>query len=271
MYAYDFEYDGRYLSEFGFLICEFDGSGGVNISPTGYNITFDKISRSRGRINGLIGTRYENCVECTFHICKDPDVYDDLEITQEEYREFVRWLNRHEFLPFRTINTKTKDPDVNTCYFNGSFNIGKIYIVDKLYGLELTLETDSPYGYGIPIEQEWTVSAGGTVSFINESDESRAIRPDMTITCNASGTLTITNSATLSTLEINNCTSGETFTIKGEEQIITSTFANHRVYNDFNFVFLTIGNSYEDKKNMLTFSLPCKVTMKYNPIIKDIP
>ena len=268
MYAYDFEYDGRYLSSFGFIICEFDGSGGINISPTGYNITFNKISRSRGRINSLIGTQYDGCVECTFHICKDPDAYDDLEITNDEYRELVRWLNRHEFLPFRTISTRA---DVNSCYFNGSFNIGKIYIVDKLYGLELSLITDAPYGYGIPIENKWTVSAGETVTLINESDDSMAIRPDMTIVCNASGTLTVTNALTMTTMEINNCTSGETFTILGEEQIITSSLPTHKVYNDFNYEFLTIGNTFESEKNVLTFSLPCTVTIKYSPIIKDIP
>ena len=270
MIACDFEYDGRLLSEFGFVLCSFDGAGGVETSPTGFQISFNKISRSRGRINSLIGTQYDGCVEATFQICKDPDKSIDGEISTEEYRELVRWLNRHEFLPFRTING-SPEPNDSTCYFNGSFNISKIFMADRLYGLELTLETDAPYGYGLPFERTWTVSAGGSITFPDNSDESRAIRPDMTIVCNAAGTLTIANAMTLSTMRIENCSSGETFTVKGEEQIIASSLATHKVYNDFNYVFLTIGNTFENRDNTLTFSLPCTVTIKYNPIIKDIP
>jgi len=270
MITCDFEYDGRLLSDFGYVLCSFDGSGGAETSPTGFDITFNKVSRSRGRVNSLIGTSYDGCVEGTFQICKDPDKYSDPEITIEEYRELARWLNRHAFLPFRTING-SPEPDANTCYFNGSFNIGKIYIADMLYGLELTLETDAPYGYGLPVERTWTVSAGGSVTLTDTSDESRAIRPDMEITCNASGTLTVANAMTLSTMRIENCTSGEKFTIKGEEQIIASSLATHKVFNDFNYVFLTIGNTFDNQDNIITFSLPCTVTIKYKPVIKDIP
>ena len=29
MFALDFEYDGRYLSDYGFIICDFNGSSGA--------------------------------------------------------------------------------------------------------------------------------------------------------------------------------------------------------------------------------------------------
>jgi hypothetical protein len=270
MYACDFEYDGHYLSDFGFVICTFGESGDLETLSTGYNITFNKVSRSRGRINSLTGTQYDGCVESTFQICKNTDDDDELEITQAEYRELVSWLNRHEFLPFRTISGST-EPDANTCYFNGSFNISKIYSEDKLYGLELTLETDAPYGYGVPYEHEWTVSAGESITFTDTSDESRSIRPDLTITCQASGALQITNAATLSTMRIENCVNGEIITIKGEEQIISSSLPAHKIYNDFNYEFLRIGHSFENRTNTISFSLPCKFKIKYTPIIKDIP
>lgn len=270
MIACDFEYDGKLLSEFGFVICDFNGSGGVDTSETGFNISFNKVSRSRGRVNSLIGTKYEGCVQSTFQICKDPSKNDDPEISQEEYRELVRWLNRHEFLPFRTINGSI-EPNETTCYFNGSFNIGKIYVADKLYGLELSLETDAPYGYGVPFENTWIVGAGGSITFTDMSDESRSIRPDLRIECNDSGTLTISNTTMLSTMRISNCTSGEIITVKGEEQIITSSNPEHKIYNDFNYEFLRVGNSYDRRKNVLVCSLPCMITIKYNPIIKDIP
>lgn len=271
MFACDFEYDGRLLSDFGFIICHFDGAGGIETEDTGYQITFDKVSRSRGMRNSLIGTKYESCVTTTFQICKNEDDVDDMEISTEEYRELVRWLNRHEFLPFRTINGADTEPDSTTCYFDGSFNIKKIYMADRLFGLELTLETNAPYGYGIPFEQTWNVSAGGTITFTDNSDESRSIRPDLTIVCRASGNLVITNSTTLCSMEINNCTNGETITVNGDAQIISTSLATHKIFNDFNYDFLTIGNTFDSGVNTLTFSLPCAFTLRYKPIIKDIP
>lgn len=270
MYASDFEYDGRLLSSFGFIICEFDGSGELNIAETGYDITFNKVTRNRGRKNGLVGTQYDECVQTTFQICKNPDEYENTEITNDEYRELVRWLNRHEFLKFRILS-EAAGLDRALCYFNASFNIEKIYVADILYGLALTVETDAPFGYGLPFEKEWNVGANGKITFVDFSDDSGYIRPEITITCKAAGTLRVVNETHDSTMQIKNCSVGEVIHIYGDTQIITSSVANHKIYNDFNYEFLKVGNTFASRRNVISISLPCTFKINYTPVIKDIP
>lgn len=58
MYATDFEYDGKKLSDMGFLICNFD-SNGLNVINTGSKITFNKVAMHSGKKYSLVGTKCE--------------------------------------------------------------------------------------------------------------------------------------------------------------------------------------------------------------------
>ena len=49
MYACDFEYDGQYLSDYGFIICNFNGSSDFDVVSAGSKITFNTVSRHRGK------------------------------------------------------------------------------------------------------------------------------------------------------------------------------------------------------------------------------
>lgn len=99
MRAIDFEYDNQYLSDYGFIICDFNFSSGANEVDAGSTITFNKISRHSGKRYGLSSTQYDECITTSFDICKNPDIYDpeDMEISNDEYRDIMRWLNRREF------------------------------------------------------------------------------------------------------------------------------------------------------------------------------
>lgn len=52
MRAIDFEYDNQYLSDYGFIICDFNFSSGANEVDAGSTITFNKISRHSGKRSG---------------------------------------------------------------------------------------------------------------------------------------------------------------------------------------------------------------------------
>lgn len=273
MYAIDFEYDGQYLSDYGFIICDFNASSGVIVADAGSKITFETVSRNRGKNYSLINTRYDQCVTTTFDICKNPDLfenYEDREISNDEYRDLMRWLNRREFLKFQVFDEDNIDRD--TCYFNASFNIEKIKIAEELYALRLIMETDKPFGYGQEQTITWTFSDVSISKILSDmSDEVGYIYPDMTITINQTGNLSIYNELQNCTMIINNCTVGEVITIKGNEQIISTTYDSHNIANDFNFEFMRIGNTIETRNNKISVSLPCKLVFRYSPIIKDTP
>lgn len=272
MYALDFEYDGHYLSDYGFIICDFDGSTGVQTASAGSNLTFNVASRRSGKKYGLIGTKYEERIQSVFHICKDPEKYDDMRISNADYRDLMRWLNRREFLKFKVIYPHKDDPSKVDCYFNASFNVGKITIGEILYGLELTMETDSPFGYGEEIVYYNVTDYYGSEHIVHDmSDEIGTSYISMTITCSSAGNLVIKNTTTDCTTIVNNCKAGEIISIDGDALTIASSDPLHKICRDFNFVFPTISNTFTQRENRIAVSLPCTLEIRYAPIIKDIP
>lgn len=104
MYALDFEYDDfssgkipRKLSDLGFTICNFDGGGDLETISAGSKITFNKVSMNHGRHSPLISTSYDECLECTFDICKDPQLSQSQSITRDEKQTIMRWLSCKSF------------------------------------------------------------------------------------------------------------------------------------------------------------------------------
>ena len=71
--------------------------------------------------------------------------YDNLEISIDELRSLSKWLNRKEFHKFKILSDEYLD-----IYFEASFNISKIELNGKIYGLELTLKTNRPFALQEP-------------------------------------------------------------------------------------------------------------------------
>lgn len=270
MYALDFEYDGQHLSDYGFIICDFDSSSGAMIATAGSKITFNTVSHRNGKKHGLVGSQYSECIQSTFDICKNPDINDDMWITNDEYRDLMRWLNRNEFLKLQIICED--DPDADPCFYEASFNVEKIKIGEILYGLRLSMETNKPFGYGQERCISWLFNDTAISHILrDESDEIGYIYPTLSIHCLADGDLLIRNDLTDCNMKIRNCRTGELITIYGDTQIIKTSYSTHKIYDDFNYDFFKIGNTISDRNNKISVSLPCKLDIKYRPIIKDAP
>ena len=63
MYACDFEYDGQYLSDYGFVICNLNGTSDFDTVSAGSRITFNTVSRHRGKMYSLTGTQYDDALQ----------------------------------------------------------------------------------------------------------------------------------------------------------------------------------------------------------------
>ena len=262
MKAYDFEYDGSNLSDKGLIICKFGSSGGIETISNGSKITFNKVSVLDGSKHHLVSTQYEDCLETTFQVCKNPCCGNDMEISSSEYRELTRWLSRKKFLKFKVLSK-----DYIDLYFEASFNISKIEISGKLCGLELEVVTNRPFALKEPrtvviknLEQN------GTYSLNDTSHEEGHIYPYTEITINQSGNLKIHNALEDRSTYIANCVAGEVITM--DYPIIQSSISSHNLHNDFNWNFFRVANTYEDRRNKLTISIPCTIKIKYSPIIK---
>lgn len=271
MRSLDFEYDGQRLSDYGFIVCDFSSGANISEVSAGSNISFEKIARNHGSKYSLIYTKYNECMTASFDICKNPDLYDEkeMEISGDEFRDIIRWLNRREFLRFRFISDEGMVADAETCYHNASFNISKLMLDEKVYGIRLKMETDMPYGYGSERVFSWSVtSENQSKTIIDTSDEVGYIYPTLIITCKQDCDLKITNESEECMSVIKNCKSGEVITMHGDTNIISTSYNSHDICDDFNYEFFRIGNDLTRVENIITISHPCDVVLKYSPIIK---
>ena len=262
----DFEYDGRYLSDYGFIVCDFNYADGANEVNVGSVLTFNKIPMNHGQTYGLSSSQYDECISATFDICKDPELFDlkHRVINEQEYISLVKWLNRKSF---HRLGLTDNFP---LCYFNASFNLSKIIINGELYGIRLTMETDKPFGYGETVSREITFTSTKTSCIIkNVSQELGYTYPRLKVECTENGNITITNTTTQSVVLLKNCVIGETIEINGDSQVIKTSSNAHKIANDFNYEFLSLKSDLDDGRNTIE-ATPCKLIIEYEPVIKNI-
>ena len=261
MNAYNFEYDGIQLRDLSYMICSFD-SEGLQTIGNGSQITFHTVPAACGLKQEQVGSEYTECLEAVFQICKNPCEFDDVTISPEELRFFMKWLNRREYHKFKLLEEGYYD-----IYFEASFQISKIEYCGNICGLELTMQTNRPHALQDPrtITIE-TTAANEKKTMIDTSDEEGYLYPHMEIRILNSGTLNISNSLDNRILSIAGCTTGEIITL--DYPMIQSSLASHNIQKDFNWNFLRIANTFQTNRNDLTISLPCSIQLTYSPIAK---
>lgn len=183
MYAEDFEYDGRYLSDYGFVICDIGGGSDVETVSAGGTVTIQTVRHGIGRRALAVNAIYENCIEAEFTIAKNPCDYDDQEVTDDEERDLMRWLNRRTYRKMRLL--KEPQNDDGGCYYNAAFNIDKIRVDGRTVGYTLHMTTDSPFGHGERIYNKGKIIGNDDGTFLSviqledANDDIGYIYPDM--------------------------------------------------------------------------------------------
>ncbi len=261
MKAYDFEYDGVKLSDYGLMICSFD-SKGLDTVSNGSKITFNKVSSMGGSKHDLISAVYDECLETTIQVCKYSCDGDISEISSTEFRSLTKWLSRKKFLKFKILDEYYMD-----LYFEASFNVSKIEMFGAIYGLELEVVTNRPFALKEPVTIKIDNTAQDGQHSINDiSHEEGYIYPHTEIIVAESGDLNIYNAIEDRNVHIKNCTAGEIITM--DYPVIQSSLSSHNIQNDFNWNFFRVANTFRNSRNDLTISIPCTIRIKYSPIIK---
>lgn len=271
MEFYDFEFDSLRLSDKGYILCHFDSTG-VETYPNGSEITFTTVPTRNGQKHELVSSEYSDALTATFQICKNLCVQNIEEISVDEMRDIMRWLNRKTFHRLRFIN----DEYINI-WFEGSFNVSRIEIEGRLVGFELECFTNRPHGFHEPVTINIkNLQAGELRTIYSKSDEEGSLYPDLLeITIEKDGTFEMYNSMEPDrVMQILNCKQGEVITIN--YPLISSTVEDRRdedgnktkLQNDFNFVFFRIATQFKNRLNNISTSLPCSMVIKYTPIVK---
>ena len=150
--------------------------------------------------------------------------------------------------------------------------IKQIELNGQIIGLELTLYTDSSFAFMDEVSVEYNCSAGTSFQFWDNSDEitdfNNQLLPNLEITILSKGNFKLENSRDNKVMKIDNCVSNEIISINGKNQLISSSESSHDLANDFNYFFPRIINSYNDRCNIFTPNLDCKIKITYSPIRK---
>ena len=98
MYATDFMYDKHCLSDFGMIICDFDGKSGTESVSAGSQLTFNLVKPlGQNKWNNYSSSYSEYLTSNPFQVCKNPckpSSQEELELTAHDISELNRWLNR---------------------------------------------------------------------------------------------------------------------------------------------------------------------------------
>lgn len=239
-------------------------NSGFTVVDYGSQLQFNMVKPIGSDKWRMYASSYSNYLTVTFQIGKISCDRGTEEVSVEEYREMMRWLNRKGFHDFTVVQT-----GYEFIHYEGSFNVQPIQFGGRVYGMELTLTTNRPYGLGTPQNLSYLIEEEkGKFDIFDISDEIGHIYPDMIIQCHADGDLSLYNDIEDRTMLIKNCKAGEILNIFGEAKIITSTIPSHAVYNDFNYKFFRLANTETERENTITVSLPCQIDIVYVPVRK---
>lgn len=269
MNAIDFEYDGLRASDFNLIFCQFDGSGGVNITSAGSELNWNTVPISNGNKYLITDTSYDVVLETTFQMCKyDCKKGSPEYLTLEDCREISRWLNRKEAHTLRIIS---ENKIYDYLLFEGSFNLNQIEINGGIIGYEFHFISNRPHAIGDLVRKNIVATTTDyEYKFYDVSDESGYIYPkNLTIRCLQSGTLSIKNLLENRTTVIKNCSLNEIITFD-DTLYFSSSLQSHKIQNDFNYVFFRIANTYENRLNSIVVNIPCEITFEYYPVIKGV-
>lgn len=259
----DFEYDGIKLSDMGYIVCNFDNKGN-RVFENGSVLNFNTLSSQNGYKFDLVSSNYSECLGAVLQICKNPcSNKDNYNITKKDIIQISEWLNRREFHKLRFVS----DDYINV-HTEASFNISCIEHAGNVVGFELNIVTNRPH---LLLQSERIVLnntiTNGKKYIIDSGNAEGYIYPKMKITLKQSGNLSIFNELDNQEMIIKNCTNGEIIEI--DYPIISTSVSGHKIQDDFNWNFFRIVNTFRDKTNKITISLPCVIEIEYSPILKS--
>lgn len=246
----NFIFDGESLSDYGMIICNWNA--GSNTSWSGGDVTFTTGKTPGSDRQSFYTSSYENPLSCTLSICKNPCGYTDRKevvITREEYSALSRWLKRSDgYHPLQFEQDNYED----ICFY-AQIDMQPYLVCGSIVGFDLTVNTDSPYGWSPLVRKEFDLTSGNpNYSFIDYSDKTGCLYPTVTITPSLDGSIILQSGipGNLKVTTIKNCKENQKIVLDGSHDY----YSGINSPNDFSsFIFPVIANDFHNRNN--TFSL----------------
>lgn len=247
--------DKESSEEYGLICVSFDEVSGAEKVSGGCKTELITEKTPRSNTFNITSQEYSEPLSFTFQVINE----DASDIEEIEERMIKKWLcKRGKYIDFYIDDIRFYDK-----VFNVNIHDPQIIKVNGVNGMEFTATCKYPYALSTPIVKLDNITTQNQqIKLYIDNDDDSYIYPDIVITANASGTLSITNNTELDNhvFTINNLTVGEVITIAGNTPDISSSISSHDVWVDFNKHWLRFVDGY----NMLTVSNLCTIKLTYS-------
>ncbi len=258
MYCSDFIFNGESLSDYGFIICNI---GGSSSSWSGGDVTFTTVKPPSSNKFHFHGASFNEPISFSFQIGLNHCDHNDGYLTQEHASSLMRWLQRtdnYHWLSFCQDGWE----DI---WFHSQINLQPVYIGGRIAGYDVTVTTDSPYGYSQPYKIQSFIQPGETFNLKDYSDLPGHLYPVLTIIPKGNGILRITTGCNeyKRVTEIKDVIEDVEIVLDGNNDLILGVDN----LNNFNFTFPVISNTYRDINNKIinnsNFDLDITIEWRY--------
>lgn len=253
MDATNFIFDGKSLSDFGFIICEFNGEANTSTPST---VTFTTLKVPDNDRRRFLSSNYDDVISFEFSIAKYESKKNNLPINSYEDRVMRKWLCREDGFHELII----EQDDFYNIYYNAQINITPQMVAGRIRGYRLTVTTDNVYGYTEPLETEFDISSTSPYTFLALSDRADYFYPIWEITPKQNGDLH------LKVLEDINQTNTILKSVKANSKIIINSengIIEGISPDNFNWQLPRIVQDYDETINTITSTLTCHIKIKY--------
>lgn len=184
MFATDFLFDNQRASDFGCIICSFDGGAET---ASGGEIEYNVVKPPNQDKHTFYGAQFDSVITWSFSICKNPCKNDNLHFDQYEESMIAKWLIRTDgYKQFQFNQDGYED-----IFYNVYVNMSPRQIAGRTIGFDLEVTSDCAYGFSDIITRKADINFSTPLTLNVHSDVYTYLLPYVRI--NGTGNFNIRN------------------------------------------------------------------------------
>lgn len=170
MFATDFLFDNQRASDFGCMICSFDGGAET---ASGGEIEYNVVKTPNRDKYTFYGAQMDSAITWNFSICKNPCKNNTLYFDQYEESMIAKWLLKTD--GYRTFQFNQEGYE--DIFYNVAVNMSPHQITGKTVGFDLEVTSDCAYGFSGIITRKAIINSSNPLVINVHSDINTYLLP----------------------------------------------------------------------------------------------
>lgn len=234
MFATDYLFDLQRLSDFGCMICSFDGDLDT---ASGGDIEFNVVKAPNRDRYTFYGSQMESVLTWNFSICKNPCLYNEYsELFFDQYEESMisNWMLKRDGYHWLQFDQEGYE-DIS---YNVQVTSMTPHQIDgKTIGFDLSVVSDCGYGFTNEIVKKFTINSSNSYTLTLHTDMTEYVLPYIVIDGNGKFKINNENDTLQSATQFKNI--NDQIVMDSDNNIITGI---NDFDEDFNWYFLRLVN-----------------------------